>query len=92
MTPPDHQTRLKMIRFRAWRRGFREADFIIGGFADRHLEALTDDQLTQFEVILDEPDQLVFAWIIGHEPAPDHVRGEVFEMLRAFKIRQDGLA
>jgi antitoxin CptB len=26
--------RLNRIRFRAWRRGFREADLILGGFAD----------------------------------------------------------
>ncbi len=31
----DHNDRLKRLRFRAWHRGTKEADMLIGGFFDR---------------------------------------------------------
>lgn len=65
--------RRKKLRFRAWRRGFREIDLILGGFADRHVDLLDAADLNSFERLLDAPDQDVYAWIIGQEQAPaDH--------------------
>ena len=40
MSGPEHDARLKKLSFRAWRRGFREADLILGPFADRHAAEL----------------------------------------------------
>ena len=39
----DHQTRLKRLRFRAWHRGTKEADLMIGGFFDRYGAGWTPD-------------------------------------------------
>ena len=67
------ETRLKRLRFRAWRRGFREADLILGPFADSHAQKLTEGELEAFEQLLDLPDHDVYAWIVGTAPAPpDH--------------------
>jgi len=67
--PPDEH-RLKKLRFRAWRRGFREIDLILGRFADRYGEAFTGEDFLAFEALLDENDQDVYAWIIGQVPTP----------------------
>ena len=48
------ETRLKRLRFRAWRRGFREADLILGPFADRHASSLSEAQVTAFEALLEQ--------------------------------------
>jgi antitoxin CptB len=64
------ETRLKRLRFRAWRRGFREADLILGPFADSHAQNLTEAELEAFERLLDLPDHDVYAWIVGAAPAP----------------------
>lgn len=64
------ETRLKRLRFRAWRRGFREADLILGPFADSHVQNLTEAEVEAFERLLDLPDHDVYAWIIGAAPAP----------------------
>ena len=64
------ETRLKRLRFRAWRRGFREADLILGPFADSHAQNLTEAELEAFERLLDLPDHDVYAWIVGAELAP----------------------
>jgi antitoxin CptB len=70
----DDQTaldiRLKKLKFRAWRRGFREADLILGPFADQNAGALSPAELDEFEDILEQPDQDLYAWIIGTLPVP----------------------
>lgn len=86
MSEAADPVRLRKLKFRAWRRGFREADFIMGGFADQHLDAFTSEQLDQFETLLDQPDQLVYAWLTGYEPAPAAMLGEVFTLLQQFQL------
>ena len=72
--PPSFQgpwtDRRKRLKFRAWRRGFREIDLILGGFADRYLVELDETGLQAFERLLDAPDQDVYAWITEEAPAP----------------------
>jgi len=81
---PDH--RLKKIRFRAWHRGFREADLILGPFADQHLAALSADQLDAFEALIEAPDHDLYGWIVGQAEAPDAFRGEMLDRLRHFRL------
>ena len=83
MTDP----RLNKLRFRAWRRGFREADLILGGFADANLATLTPAQVDAFEALLDQEDHDVYAWIMGQEDAPPEFEGEILEALRAFHLQ-----
>lgn len=68
--PPAETARIKRLRFRAWRRGFREVDQVLGRFADLHAAALGDEDLSRFEALLEAPDDLVYAWILGREPPP----------------------
>ncbi len=80
------EARLKKIRFRAWRRGFREADLILGPFADEHVATLSPGQLDELEQLLDQPDQDLYAWIIGRSPAPSEFDGEMLGMIRNFRF------
>jgi len=65
--------RRRRILFRAWRRGMREMDLVMGQFADAQLPGLSEAELDQFERLLDAPDPSVLAWITGEEPVPaDH--------------------
>ena len=77
--------RRKKLRFRAWRRGFREIDLILGGFADAHLAGLDDLGLTHFEALLDAPDQDVYAWLVGQAPTPQAFDTPTFALIRAFR-------
>jgi antitoxin CptB len=78
--------RLKKIRYRAEHRGFREADIILGGFAEKHLAELSPAQLDEFERLIDQPDQDLYAWIIGREPIPEAFAGEMMDLIRAFRF------
>lgn len=77
--------RLKQLRFRAWRRGFREHDFLMGSFADRHLDSLDEAGLDEFEALLESADWDVYGWITGPlGPVPADRRGPVLDLLRSF--------
>jgi antitoxin CptB len=78
--------RLKKLKYRAEHRGFREADIIIGGFAEAYLPSLTAEQLDAFEALIDQADQDLYAWIIGRQPTPPQFEGEVMDMIRAFRL------
>jgi antitoxin CptB len=83
LSPED---RLKKLRFRAWRRGFVEADLILGPFADRYAAALDPGQLDVFETLLDQPDQDLYAWIVGLKPAPAEFDTDVLNLIRGFRF------
>ena len=62
--------RLRRLRFRAWHRGLREVDLILGRFADAHGTNLSDDELIAFEALLGVPDREVLSWATGEAPVP----------------------
>ncbi|WP_417617697.1 succinate dehydrogenase assembly factor 2 [Parasphingorhabdus sp.] len=66
----DRETRLKRLQFRAWHRGTREADFLIGGFFDRYSDDWSEQDMDWFEKLLVEDDVDVMAWAIGTLPVP----------------------
>ena len=71
----EFSIRLARARFRAWHRGTREADLMIGGFFDRHHAAWDDGALSWFEALLDEDDVDVMAWALSAQPAPEKYAG-----------------
>ena len=85
MTSND-DARLKKLRFRAWRRGFREADLILGPFADKHVPSMDPAELDAFETLLDQPDQDLYAWIVGTLPTPAAFDGELMNRIKAFRL------
>jgi antitoxin CptB len=79
-SPPDE--RIRRLRFRAWHRGTREADYMIGCFFDRFHAAWTQDEIAWFEALLDEEDHDILAWALGTEPAPDRYAGDLMSRMR----------
>lgn len=77
----DLAIRRRRLLFRAEHRGFKEADLVIGGFARDHLPEMDAVALTEFETLLEIPDQDLYAWIVGREVAPDDIDGPVFRAL-----------
>ena len=79
---PYPAPRLSRARFRAWHRGTREADLMIGGFFDRQHEAWSEADLAWFEALLDEDDVDVMAWALSAQPAPEKYAGPQLEALQ----------
>ncbi|MEN7536330.1 succinate dehydrogenase assembly factor 2 [Aurantiacibacter flavus] len=82
MITPDLSTRLARAKFRAWHRGTREADYMIGGFFDAYHEGWDEAQLVWFEKLLDEEDVDIMSWALGTAEAPPEFHGEQFTALR----------
>jgi antitoxin CptB len=90
MRRPMSDPRLEKLRYRAWRRGFREADLVLGGFADAHLPTMAPDELETFEVLLDQGDHDLWSWIVGQADAPEAFQGPLLEQIRAFRFNLPG--
>jgi antitoxin CptB len=80
--PDDFPARLARARFRAWHRGTREADYMIGGFFDRHHRAWGETETAWFEALLDEDDVDVLAWALGAGPVPEEFHGAMLAALQ----------
>ena len=57
--------RRKRLLFRSWHRGTREADLILGSFAEQHLAGFDAAQLDRYEGLLNLPDPDIFDWLIS---------------------------
>jgi len=78
----DHSTRLAKMKFRAWHRGTREADYMIGGFFDAHHAGWDEAAMAWFETLIDEDDVDIMAWALGTAPAPVRFHGPMLEALQ----------
>jgi antitoxin CptB len=79
------EQRRKRLAFRAWHRGMKELDLLIGGFADRHLAELSPAQLDRFEALLDVPEPLMYRWLMGQDRPPAEFDHDVMKLLLDFK-------
>lgn len=68
------EIRRKRLKIRAWRRGIKEMDLLIGGYADAHLAAMDQAALDEFEQLMDEHDQDLLAYATGTKPVPAHLK------------------
>ena len=66
--------RRKKLLFRAWRRGVRETDLIVGRFADAHIEKLDEPSLDDFERLIEVPNSDLYAWVSGESDIPSELR------------------
>ncbi len=84
---PDHaDVRRRRIAFRAWHRGMREMDLIMGRFADAELVTLSPDDLDAFEALMEMPDPDVYAWISGEAAPPEEIDPAFLNRLRAYHL------
>lgn len=79
------ELRRRRLMFRAVRRGTKESDMVIGGFARRHLQDLDPEQLDRFEALLECNDPDILGWVIGLQTPPPEHDNDVLSRLRAFK-------
>jgi antitoxin CptB len=79
----DRDARLKRLKFRAWHRGVREADMLVGGFFDRWHSEWSDAEMDWFEALLEEQDVDVLAWAMGTAEVPARWQSEMMTRLQA---------
>jgi antitoxin CptB len=78
--------RKKRLLFRSWHRGMREADLILGSFAEANLAGFDDARLDRYEALLECPDADLFDWIAGRAVPPPEYDTDVTRLLIAFRL------
>mgnify|MGYP006222345553 CR=1 FL=1 len=64
------ETRKKRMRIRAWRRGTKELDLILGSYVNLFVNNFTEDELALMEALLDEEDDDIYSWVSGRIEGP----------------------
>lgn len=86
ITSAGLDARRKRNLFRAWHRGTREMDLLLGQFADSALADMSDADLEAFEALMEVPDRDLFAWITGKQEIPTNYDSPVFRQVLAFHV------
>ncbi|MEO5808289.1 succinate dehydrogenase assembly factor 2 [Devosia sp.] len=79
----DIAIRRKMMRYRAWHRGTREMDLVLGPFADAHIETLSLVDLDRLERLMSEEDPELLTWVMGQVTPPETVDRAFLDLLIA---------
>jgi antitoxin CptB len=82
--------RRRRLLFRAWRRGVREMDLIVGRFADAFIDKLDERGLDDFEALIEVPNADLYAWVVGDSPAPANRDSAVLRQLIGFHTQNFG--
>jgi antitoxin CptB len=76
--------RRRRLLFRSWHRGTREADLIMGRFADVHVATFSDAELDQYEHLLDALETDLLSWMTGVSEVPAEHDTAMFRRVRDF--------
>lgn len=87
MSQSPLDARRRKVKFRAWRRGFREMDLLMGSFADAHLEGMSDDDVAEFERLLSTPDWEVYAWLVGQKQVPSNFQSSLLTKMMEYRYQ-----
>jgi antitoxin CptB len=80
--------RQRRMLYRAWHRGMREMDLLMGGFAEARLAGMSEPELDQFESLINLPDHDLYRWIAGAEPVPLEHDHDIFRALASFEVHK----
>ena len=83
-TTANLEPRRKRILFRAWHRGTREMDLLMGRYAESVIEELNEAQMDDLEALIEAQDRDLFSWIAQGEAVPARYDTPVFQALKAF--------
>jgi antitoxin CptB len=75
----------KRLLWRATHRGIKEMDLIAGGFAAVRLSSMSDDELREFEALMELPDQDLLSWATKQNDVPAALQSALLQELISFR-------
>ncbi|WP_282094757.1 succinate dehydrogenase assembly factor 2 [Epibacterium ulvae] len=79
-----HEIRLKRLYMRSIRRGIKEMDILLQGYADANLARLSAADLDLYEALLNENDQDLYQWVTGQAEGPEHLQSLLKEISQTY--------
>jgi antitoxin CptB len=80
----DIAMRRRRVRWRAWHRGTRELDLILGPFADAKAGGFGEAELGRFEALMSEEDTDLLQWAMGQTEPRAGADTAMIEDIRIF--------
>jgi antitoxin CptB len=77
--PVEQDVLMRRLKFRAWHRGTREADYTVGGFFERYHAEWSADDIAWFEAFMEEQDADIIGWALGTIPVPEQWKGPMMD-------------
>jgi antitoxin CptB len=77
--------RRKRLLFRSWHRGTKEADLLLGSFAEANLGRFSPAEIASYEELLEQEDADLWDWMTGQTEPPATFDTDVMRALRAFR-------
>ena len=71
----------KRLIYQSWHRGIKEADLILGPFADKYISEFSEEELYDYARILEIPDNDFLRWIFHQEPPPEELNSTIMQRL-----------
>ena len=71
MMTETRETMIRRLRMRSMRRGIKEMDLILTAYADAHIDAMEEAELSLYEQFLGENDHDLYQWVTGQTAAPE---------------------
>ncbi len=84
LAPMTNEDTRKKLLFRAWHRGTREMDLMVGRFAEASMAGFSEAELREFEALLLENDPDLYNWVTGQESVPENSNTSVLQKLIGF--------
>ena len=64
-------------------------DLVLGRFADQQIDAMSDDELTTYEALMEVPDRDLLKWVTGEAAVPTNYDTPIFWRVKAFNMTVD---
>ena len=77
----DLETYKKKIIYKASHRGSKEMDILLGNFINKYIDLFNENELQQFDLILDNDDDDIYQWILGKSDIPNKYQNRVLFLL-----------
>jgi succinate dehydrogenase flavin-adding protein (antitoxin of CptAB toxin-antitoxin module) len=78
------EARRKRLLYQSKKRGWKETDLILGTWAIDNIRKLSEQELDQYEILLDQVDADVFAWVSEQAPTPVELDNELMQKMKTY--------
>ena len=65
------------------RRGMLELDLLLNRFVEHEAETLSAEEIERFKSLLEQPDPVLYAWLLGTEKSQSPYWDSLLERLRS---------
>lgn len=79
------ENRRKRLIYRSEHTGTQETDLLLGQFARANVPGFTEDEISQFERLIDSSDPDLWLWLTGRADPPAEFDTPLFARLRAYR-------